>query len=274
MLPSVASMILEWLLRLISSPEYRAKRTFTKHLAAIYYDVWGITNAFRIGKYRPEFNKVLWTIPAELKGSLIVYLLVLSLARTRAQVKIPILFGAVAQCTFTSDHLLALFIVGLIMAEFDLLWKAQESEGHQTWSHLLKTVQPYTFVLGLYLGSRPDGMDRAPGYISISYVLVHYFFVTPSQLADICPAIGSILVVSSINYSPMLQRPFTTPFAQYLGDISFSIYLIHFFILSNICKPWMPTAVALFDFLGPEHTTLSYGCGAALNMVRGLPFSN
>lgn len=67
------------------------------HLGAIYFDdVRGLTNAFRIGNYRPEFNKVLWSIPAEFKGPLIVYLPVLSLARIRAQLKIPILFGAMA----------------------------------------------------------------------------------------------------------------------------------------------------------------------------------
>lgn len=36
----------------------------------------------------------------------------------------------------------------------------------------------------------------------------------------------------------------------------------------------MPTAVALFDFLGPEYNDLELYCGVALNMVRGLPFIN
>ncbi|KAH8749855.1 acyltransferase family-domain-containing protein [Hyaloscypha sp. PMI_1271] len=273
MLPSAVSMIMEWSLTIMFSRSYRAKRSFFGHLGAIYHDVIGLTNAFQIGKYRPEFNKVLWTIPAELKGSVIVYMLMLGLARTRTVVKIPILLGAMIQCAWTSDRLLALFVAGLLMAEVDLLLKHRRIGAEQRWTHFFTSVQPYTFLFGIYLGSHPNKMDEAPGYILICSILRNVFGLDHYwMLEEACRSVGALLVVGSTNYSSILQRPFTTSFTQYLGDVSFSLYLIHFYILEWIAKPLVPYSLALFRFLGPDHKTLSYGCAVALIFAFVWPF--
>lgn len=265
-------MVLEWSLTIMISPSYRAKKSFLGHLGAIYYDVLGFTNSYKIGKYRPEFNKVLWTIPAEFKGSIVVYMLLLGLARTRTTVKIPILLGAMAQCASTSERLLVLFIGGLLMAEIDQLWSPRTTSAEQTWSQIFKSVYTYTFLFGIYLGSHPDKMDEAPGYILICSILRsigldHYW-----ALEEACRSAGALLVVGSINYSPVLQRPFKTSFTQYLGQVSFSIYLLHYWILELIAKPMVSHALALFGFMGPGHKIMSFGCAVTLVFSFIWPF--
>lgn len=40
-------------------------------------------------------------------------------------------------------------------------------------------------------------------------------------------ALGSVLLIYTLSQSHVLQRPFTTKLAQYLGDISYSLYIVH-----------------------------------------------
>jgi peptidoglycan/LPS O-acetylase OafA/YrhL len=49
--------------------------------------------------------------------------------------------------------------------------------------------------------------------------------------------VGSILLLFSLeNFAP-LQTPFATPLVQYLGDISFSLYLLHYPMIFTIGQP-------------------------------------
>lgn len=55
-------------------------------------------------------------------------------------------------------------------------------------------------------------------------------------------AIGSLLLVFALSNSTTLQKPFCSRFAQYLGDISYSLYIVHGMVLftlgTNLQERW------------------------------------
>jgi peptidoglycan/LPS O-acetylase OafA/YrhL len=55
-------------------------------------------------------------------------------------------------------------------------------------------------------------------------------------------SLGSVLLVFTLIHSQFLQRIFTTPFAQYLGDISYALYIVHGMVLftlgTNLQERW------------------------------------
>jgi len=91
--------------------------------------------------------------------------------------------------------------------------------------------------MGLFLVSFPDrASETTPGYIHIirwtpdpyhTFYLIQKFWDT----------VGALLVLIAVSFSPpfgsahdstpLLQIPFETRLAQYLGDISFSLYVLH-----------------------------------------------
>jgi peptidoglycan/LPS O-acetylase OafA/YrhL len=81
------------------------------------------------------------------------------------------------------------------------------------------------FIVGLYLLSTPNfQIDHTPGY---QWLFSH---LTPSTYTDskrFLQSLGALLVTWSIANSSTLQKPFNTSFAQYLGRISYSLYVVH-----------------------------------------------
>jgi peptidoglycan/LPS O-acetylase OafA/YrhL len=90
------------------------------------------------------------------------------------------------------------------------------------------------FMFSLYILSFPDeSPEKSPGYINmIAYTPAHY--VVLGLVNRFWLAIGAFICVLSINFSPFLQGVFNTRLAQYLGKISFALYIVHGPILYTI----------------------------------------
>jgi peptidoglycan/LPS O-acetylase OafA/YrhL len=73
--------------------------------------------------------------------------------------------------------------------------------------------------------------------------------VIPSQYANSAeffwPAISSVIAVFALEHTPWLHHIFTTPFAQYLGDISFSLYMLHTMVMCTLGTWLGPRAMNL-----------------------------
>jgi len=81
------------------------------------------------------------------------------------------------------------------------------------------------FVLGLFLMSYPeeDG-DQSPGYIWLHSLIPKQY---ERQQSRFWPMFGAILYLGSINNLKNLTWLYNTPVVQYLGQISFGLYLVH-----------------------------------------------
>lgn len=66
-------------------------------------------------------------------------------------------------------------------------------------------------------------MDFTPGYIWI-YQLIPSGYTDPKRFPH---TLGALLVVYALMRSPALRKPFMLSFPQYLGKISFALYVVH-----------------------------------------------
>jgi peptidoglycan/LPS O-acetylase OafA/YrhL len=80
------------------------------------------------------------------------------------------------------------------------------------------------FTAGLYLLSMPSAdPSHALGYNLTSH-LVPATYDDPKRFPS---TIGALLVIFALMRSPTLRAPLESRFAQYLGSVSFSLYLVH-----------------------------------------------
>jgi peptidoglycan/LPS O-acetylase OafA/YrhL len=206
-------------------------------------------------------NAQLWAIPATLRGSGLVYLLIVATAAWRARPRLVVL--AVLSVFFLAIGMwdAFAFIAGLSLAEIKVVEEAGGFDvdnekspsllpssspssspslpsSHTTPNILSqKIVQPlrvinlFFFVAGFYLLCLPDDHFIPDGY---RFLIP---FQPPSWSATgesgfvaqySWKSIGAVLTVFSISNSPALQYILSSSgVLQHLGKISFSLYLVH-----------------------------------------------
>lgn len=202
--------------------------------------------------YGPPYNGHLWTIPIEYYGSIVVYGMILGFSRCQALVRLAA-FACAAMATLHYERWdLFLFLSGVLLAETSLMKVNEEdfdfeypSEKRKWWSGLLEMVALERWtrlfpvvniilcVFSLYLlsyagGSWPD-YEPGPGPFH-----EYRMYWTPPRYWELWfgferywTTIGGVILILTVSKSPALQRPFTTDLAQYLGDISYALYIVH-----------------------------------------------
>ncbi|RYP08920.1 hypothetical protein DL765_008643 [Monosporascus sp. GIB2] len=160
----------------------------------------------------------------------------------------------------------ALFCAGLLLAEIPCLVPLDESASHTTsttlspyrhWRNCFALAARHAwaialFILALHLLSYPEIRGPAtPGFRTISKLVPGFYKGDWERIQQFWISVGSVLFIVALIFSPplhlpypdsaalppssttvetqrpLLQRPFTTRFAQYLGRISYSLYLAH-----------------------------------------------
>ncbi|KAF2096402.1 acyltransferase-like protein [Rhizodiscina lignyota] len=209
-----------------------------------FVHVWGWEN---FGGSTP-YDVHLWTIPVEFRSSLVLFLTLLGLARTKVWMRLTLLVG-VMWFTIRGDRWeMVLFLAGMFLAELDLIrgpltpsspgateataTLAPQSEKEieapprvpKIVSHLMRYIWVALGILGLYFMSQPDSsFDSTPGWMWLSTFIPKWY----TQRYRFYQCLGSVIFVWATNNSQILQRPFNHPFAQYLGKISYALYLVH-----------------------------------------------
>ncbi|KJR84296.1 hard surface-induced protein [Sporothrix schenckii 1099-18] len=121
------------------------------------------------------------------------------------------------------------------------------------------------FVVGLYLLSIPEagrGGGKTPGYITLSQWAPR-FHRSKGKVDEWYLPLGATIIVVAIERTPALQRLFMHPLPQYLGFISFSMYVLHGTVLWTIGHWTVRKTVALTG----SATDWQYGIGIAMCAV-------
>ncbi len=148
------------------------------------------------------YNLVLWTMPAELWGSFIVFAasLILGWARWRTGV-LAVLAVVLWQAVPGNGVALGVFVGGAALASARRRWLPNAA-----WL----AVGAAGLVLGAYNGGPLFQWLGLPGWID-----------TPLRAA------GALLLVAAVLHVPLLQRVFEWRPFLWLGRISFARYLVH-----------------------------------------------
>ncbi|KAE8147171.1 acyltransferase 3 [Aspergillus avenaceus] len=199
-------------------------------------------------EYNGGFNGQLWTMPVEYRGSNVIFLLLIGLSAWRPKLRLWSLPLLGLYFLWYGIWDIFGFIWGLWLAEKAVGAASRETEGDEneklplfsftcatgkygTWWPRSVTVSriitALSFILGYHFLCLGDDGHLTPGYQFLE-PLQPAKWRDDWQVIHWCwKSVGAALLVYAISESKMLQRPFNTRVAQYLGKISFSLYIVH-----------------------------------------------
>lgn len=149
-----------------------------------------------------------------------------------------------------------LFYSGFLLAELDIRRRALSTSRFSTHPSFVHTqesrrwvwsvVYVVVFIAGLYLGGQPEkDVKHAPGWTFLFSLIPEHI---RSKHRYWCNW-GAMMLVWSTSNSAILQKIFTNRVSQYLGRISFSLYLCHGMIIHTLHYALMP---ALWQVTGRD----------------------
>ncbi|KAK4160408.1 acyltransferase family-domain-containing protein [Cladorrhinum sp. PSN259] len=185
-----------------------------------------------------SYNYHLWSIPIEMKGSIIIYAAVLALAKCNKNARLWFQGLLIFYFLYIVDGwYCALFMAGMLLNDLQLLESKQELPEFFDRFRPYKTLIFYhLFVVALYLGGVPahkieiEDLRTNPGWYYLSFLKSQSIF-DPKWFYIFFAA---TFLVASVAHIGWLKRFFETRFCQYLGRISFSLYLVHGPILETL----------------------------------------
>jgi peptidoglycan/LPS O-acetylase OafA/YrhL len=198
---------------------------FQDWLKFVFYDLtnpwtWSTHLQFVYGAH-------LWTIPLQFRCSLVLFITLWSLLWLRRRYRTIILVGLIVCCLPHGRWDLALYLAGMGLADYDL-GRSQQGTGFLWFIRsdgilaqcLYSVTQPILLGVGLYLSSFPRyrGVSPATGYHSLYSLTNDYHY---------WHAYGATLLVCYVGHSRGAQWLFTRRWTQYLGKLSFSLYVVH-----------------------------------------------
>ncbi|WP_292378698.1 acyltransferase family protein [Methanosarcina sp. UBA289] len=207
--------------------------TFTPDIVdAVKQAIWG---SFFAGE--DTYNPVLWTMTIEFYGSMLVFAMALlfGVQRTRWT------FYLAAAVLFFNSYYFA-FVIGMVLADtFNSKTSVFKTDN--------KIILSILLISGLFLGSYPVGTvtnDSLYGFLN------NGLFQTPKLTYHI---LGAGMIMYVLLNSRWLQNIFSSSVPVFLGKISYSLYLIHFLVISSF-------TCALFLFL---HSVFQYGTAVLIS---------
>jgi peptidoglycan/LPS O-acetylase OafA/YrhL len=199
--------------------------------------VWG---SFFAGD--DTYNPVLWTMTIEFYGSMLVFAMAFLFGTLRSRWTF---YLAAAVLLFNSYYLA--FIVGMVFAD---IFNSKKP--------LLKTSNEIILfiilTLGLFLGSYPVSVVTND---SLYEFLNNGIFQNPKTTYHI---LGAGMIMYVLLNSQLLQNVFSSRVPVFLGKISYSLYLVHFLVISSF-------TCALFVFLYPK---LPYAGALLISCISSL----
>ncbi|KAK4226569.1 acyltransferase 3 [Podospora fimiseda] len=219
----------------------QAKSTYLEELWNLYVEFKNFSFIFKEGAWVwVSYNPHLWSIPLEMRGSIVIFTACLALSRATTKARLLCQVALAFYFLYIVDAFYcALFITGMLQCDLDLL--ARREGGY--FPGFLRRLERYKtfiyyhlFILSMYLAGVPSSTAKLedlranPGWYWLSYL-------KPQAVLDpkwFYLFIASNLLVACIPRMGWLKRFFESRFCQYLGRISFSLYLVHGPILNVV----------------------------------------
>lgn len=223
---------------------------------------WAITD---LSYPQPEYNPALWTIPVEFAQSLLLFITITGLSRCATNVRLLVLSSIIAFCFFGGQLYTVEFLGGMFIAELTLLQnrslftptsspnllpKFDQGEIQQTPKgcptirhHAMQAFWIANVVCGLFIASWTNNHQNEVW--GIRFLDAHTPEPYEGQRVWFC--LGAFQIVGACTQVKFLQNIFTTPIPQYLGNISYALYLTH-----NLCLTILEPRVnpLLDDYFG------------------------
>ncbi|KAH7001113.1 acyltransferase family-domain-containing protein [Ilyonectria destructans] len=196
---------------------------------------WALYRGFVI------YDTHLWTIPVELRCSFVLFILTMATSHLQTKYRLLTVTGVLCYSHINNRWDMQTFLAGMLLVEWDHIREAHipppaspqgRTIAKPAQSKLQTIFWHLASILGLYFLSHHSLGDRASlGWAFISSL-------TPKHSRGIefryWKSIGGICFVFAVGHSRWWQRVFNSHIAQYLGKISYALYLMHGPILKVI----------------------------------------
>jgi peptidoglycan/LPS O-acetylase OafA/YrhL len=225
--------------------------------------VWQWSDPFARGsRQHIAYGVQLWTIPTELFCSFVSFFALVGLAKVRPNLRMGITTAVAIYFQFRKHPEVTLFLAGGVLAELYIMRqeRAASATSRCQESRAKKMQSVFLFILGLFLASYPPkGADKAP-FTAPLYHIATSLIGRSVDVLHLFVSIASVLLVYVVSRSHFLQDMFATPFAKYLGKISFALYCVHQALIN-----WFGYRSMLFFWgLTGSNTTVRYELGLIL----------
>ncbi|CAG8975906.1 hypothetical protein HYALB_00006524 [Hymenoscyphus albidus] len=217
---------------------------------------WSVAN---VSAQTPRYNPALWTIPIEFAQSMILFITLIGLSRCRNNIRMLLLAGIMIFC-FNGGQLYTVeFLGGVLIAEINILNQGrsfsspfsspailpkysledrfEEAHGQTIRQRAMQVFWALNIISGLFIGSWTN--DHADEVWGIKYLSNHT--PSPYQGQGVWFCLGAFQIVIACTQLESLQNLFNHGIAQYLGGISYALYLTH-----NLCLTSLEPRVSPF----------------------------
>jgi peptidoglycan/LPS O-acetylase OafA/YrhL len=226
----------------------------------------------------PKYDAVVWTIPLEFYGSLVCYTLLFMLARVPSNgVRMGLVAIFSGSCMILGSWNNFCFAAGMLIADFNL---GQEGKDLNLSSKPPRYGMVWTavFAIAFYIAGFPTlGVAEAklkpmPGFETLRSFMPMY--LNMEDHARFWWSISGVSLLVSISQLPRVKSHFETNFCQYLGKISFSLYLVHQFCIVLFGLSLQTLLMRLVS-LEPHANTFAYWlvCGVWFLLFTVLVFA-
>lgn len=175
-----------------------------------------------------DFNYVLWTINIEFFGSLLVYATMSIFYKDIKSLRIFSLSAAIMLMTSQSDFIVyqSMFFYGCFLSTFKI-----NDAGPNKYALLIPTLMILT---GLYLHGFNSFSWRSSSYSFLVGINngINKLIGRDFLWNIITPSIGSFLIISCVSINANVFNFLNNKFFRFYGRISFSLYLLHSFVLA------------------------------------------
>jgi peptidoglycan/LPS O-acetylase OafA/YrhL len=215
----------------------QGRETLWLQLKDFFHSVSEELNPFRWDQHQPPYLPSLWSVVVEFRCSLVVYITLLTFANTRSTIRLS--FLCLFLCYAVQIHMLEIsaFLYGMILAEASIIHRESDFDIHNhvsqyTTPGFIQRARAIFWIMAtffsLWLGTYPGMLGSETwGYGWVSLVTPSIWNHDNGGRLHFANFVGAAILLTALeNFTP-LQRPFTTSIAQYLGKISFAIYITH-----------------------------------------------
>lgn len=226
-IPVTTSVIFAWLLlnsfptatddlaTVMDSPSHWLNYTHQGQIPSFYAALSdGAFANFLAG--RSDFNNVLWTMKIELVGSILIFV-IYSLTFGRYRLTILILTGLLIPLITRPDYLG--FIMGALI---------YEARARVAVKNIPAWATTGLFCIGVIFGAPGEGFSQRWDLPTFSYLL------TIGNSSGVVPVFAATCIIFAVVNSAKIALLFSSKFFQWLGNISFGLYLTHVPLLYTI----------------------------------------
>ncbi|KAG6003795.1 hypothetical protein E4U43_000864 [Claviceps pusilla] len=223
------------------------------------YTEWA--NPLNFNNYHTTYDPHTYTMPIEFRGSMLIYLFLLGTLGIKTIWRVS-LAGAISVYSLVMGRWdMSIFLGATMLSDIDV-WNSSDAlsviidytigrrtSKQQTSRRGHALIRWLVFVFALYLLSYPDvGAEYTPGFILLSRLVPRYY--SPLARWMFYDSIGALLLIPCIVHSDCLRDLLESRVAQYLGKMSFSIYLVHGPLLHGLGFWIMPRLFERFGWTG------------------------